>query len=92
MSILDFNFADVTSLLGKIAKTADALLPIAPILGIKDKVVDIVEAGIEIGKNVMERVEDGRVVATSSDKEELRDLIVELEAKNAALDSYIRNS
>lgn len=50
------------------------------------------KAVLEIAENLRQRVEDGTVVATSEDKEQVVAIIEKVKAENAALDDYIRNS
>lgn len=89
---MDFNFSSVKSVLSTVLSAASTLSPMAGMLGIGKNIIDLVATGSEIGKNVMARIEDGTVVAKSEDKEELKALIAKLEAENAELDKYIRNS
>lgn len=87
-----FNLGGIKGLLNGVLSNVGALTDIAGMFGIGGKLGELVGTAIDIGKNVMERVEDGTVVAKSEDKEELKALIAKLEAANAGLDQYIRNS
>lgn len=86
------NLSGVSSLLKSVTGMVTSLSPISNVLGIGKNLTDLVTTGLEIGRNVMNRVEDGSVVATSESKEELADVIARLEAENQKLDDYIRNN
>lgn len=86
------NLSGISGMLNAIASTASSLSPIANTLGISEKITDLIATGLDIGRNVLNRVEDGSIVASSESKEELADVIARLEAENQKLDDYIRNS
>lgn len=90
---MSFNFAGLLSGLQKGLDTVQALLPIATALGaptgLVDKVTNIAQATLETGQHVQAKIEEGTIVATSQDQDQLKSILAQIEAENDALAAYI---
>lgn len=71
-----------------------AASPIATMLGIPlvEKLAGWADTAVEVGKNALERAEEGRLVLTSDDKELIASKIAVLDAEAARLNAEIEAS
>lgn len=90
---MGFNFTGLLDGLKKGLDTVETLMPIATALGapteLVSQVTNIAGALIETGQNVAARIEEGTVVATSTDQDELKSILARIQAKNDELAAYI---
>lgn len=73
--------------LGKLLQTVQVLAPIARTFGgpMVDKVSAIITTGVTIASNVLERVEEGAVVAETRDVDVIKAILSDLQAENDEL-------
>lgn len=70
---------------------ADDLSPLLSAFGVPQakNIIGIVEAVAALAANVMERINEGQIVATSTQKAELEAILASIQAKNDALAKVI---
>jgi hypothetical protein len=70
-----------------------ALAPLATAAGapagLVEKVSGIAGAVIDTAQNVNKRIEEGKIVATSTEQDQLKALVAGIQAENDALDAFI---
>lgn len=90
---MDFSFKGLLDGLKRGLETVETLLPIATALGaptgLVETVIKIGGAVFETGQNIAERVEEGKIVASSEDQAELKSILARIQAKNDELAAYI---
>lgn len=86
VAILDF--------LDKATDAVKAVSPIATMFGIPfvEKIAGWADTAVEIAQNAVERADEAKVVLTSTDVNEINAKITALQAVNAGLADYIKNS
>lgn len=57
--------------------------------GLVNNVTGIAKAVIETAENVNRRIEEGKIVATSTDQDQLKALVAAIQAENDELDRFI---
>lgn len=91
---MSFSLSSVLPTLQKGLDLLDDLLPMAEqiggtIPGVVGQVTKIGAALTETVQNIFDRVEEGKVVASSDDQEQLKGILEGIRAKNDQLRSYI---
>jgi len=69
--------------------TLKALAPLAAFIPGAGNVSGIVSTLAEVGGNILDKIADGSVVATSTDAETIKALLAEIQAENDALAARI---
>lgn len=88
------NATSILEALRKGLALVDQFVPIASIVGgpIVQEVVNIAKSVLSVATNVKSRVEEGSVVFSTNDQEELDRIISLLQAENDRLAEYIAKS
>lgn len=88
------NVSDIIAALDRGAQTAEMLSPIAQALGgsTAGSIVGIIASLAATAANVLERIEEGKVVASSNEQAELKAYIERLGRVNDSLAATIANS
>jgi hypothetical protein len=72
--------------------TAQKLAPVAVALGMPEQVADIANvanAAVSVASNLAERINEGRIVASSGDADKVRAILAGLQAENDKLAAAI---
>lgn len=90
---MSFSMTNFISGLQHAVAAVETLLPVATALGaptgMVQKVTDIAGAAIDVAQNVSTRIDEGKIVATSQDQDQLKTVLASLQAKNDELAAYI---
>lgn len=90
---MSFNFTALLSGLQQGLATVQALMPIATALGAPtgtvEKVTNIAQAVLETGQHVQAKIAEGEIVATSTDQDQLKAILAQIEAESDSLSDYI---
>ena len=86
------SIGSITSALRSISNMVGYAFPVAKVLGVNDKFIDIVKTATEIAENISNRVDEGKIVVASHDAEELKRIIAELQKANDTLAEQIDES
>lgn len=87
------DFTQISNALRQGLATVQALAPLAALGGpTVAGAVSIAATLAEIGQNVLEKIEDGQIVATSQDKDQIKAILAEIQAQNDALAARIRTT
>ncbi len=81
--------ADIIATLTAGKNIIHSLEPIANSLGVPKQVTDLINTVTEIGVNVLDRIDEGKVVATSHDQEQVQAINEELAVINDRLANRI---
>lgn len=84
---------DIQALVKTLQGVTEAASAVAgPLAAIGVPYANLAKAGLEIAKNVEQRIADGTVVATSEDHAAVQQVIADLEAANDLLNEQIEKS
>jgi len=90
---MDFNITGLLEGLQKGLDVVETLKPIATALGappeLVNKVTNIAAAVLDTGQHTMGLIEEGTIVATSTDQDQLKALLARIQAENDDLDAFI---
>lgn len=89
------NLSDILEGLQGALTTAQKLAPVAEAFGLPVQVTAIAsmaKAAVDVAQNVVERIEDGRIVASNEDAGRARALLSDLQDANDALAAKISAS
>lgn len=87
------DISKIAAALKKGLETMEALAPLAVLGGPAAAGIGSIAATLaDIGQNVLDKIEDGAVVASSDDKEQVKALLAQIQAENDTLAARIRSS
>jgi hypothetical protein len=84
------DLGKIFSTLQSVTETAESVAGPAAALGIP--YAGLVKAGLDVARNIEQRVADGVVVASSDDRAKVKQIIADLETANDALAAAIDES
>lgn len=84
---------DLTKIISTLKSVTDTAESVAgPLASLGVPYAGLVKAGLQVAQNLEARISDGTVVATSTDHDQVKQIIVDLEAKNDILAQQIADS
>jgi hypothetical protein len=90
---MKFNMTETLAALRQGLTLVQTLAPLATAAGapegLVEKVAGIAGAVIDTAQNVDKRIQEGKVVATATDQDQLKALVAGIQAENDALDRFI---
>ncbi len=81
----------VLGFLDKVIDVAQAAAPLAALLGIPfaEKIAGFADTAVDIGKNLLERADEAKIVLSSQDVDDINVRLAQLEAVNADLHARV---
>lgn len=90
---MNFSLSAVISGLQQGLSLVQTMAPLATAVGappgLVEKVTNIAGAVLDTAQNVSQRVEEGAIVATSNDQQQLKDIVASIQRENDELDRFI---
>lgn len=86
---------DISAILSGLENALRIVRDVAPVAGkfeVVANVATIAIAAAEIGRNILLRVEEGKIVLASNDEAKIKAILADLQETNDALDRTIRDS
>jgi hypothetical protein len=90
---MDFSISTALAALRTGLNLVQALAPLATAAGapegLAEKVTGIAGAVLDTAENITQRIDEGKIVATSTDQDQLKALVAGIQAENDELDRFI---
>lgn len=89
-----FNKLEILEFMDKVTDVVKSAAPLATMFGIPfvEKIAGWADTAVDVGKNVLERAEEGKIVLESHDVDDINARIAKLSAENDKLAEIIANS
>jgi hypothetical protein len=90
---MDFSMSTALAALRTGLNLVQALAPLATAAGapegLAEKVTGIAGAVLDTAENINQRIDEGKIVATATDQDQLKALVAGIQAENDELDRFI---
>jgi hypothetical protein len=90
---MDFSISTALAALRTGLNLVQALAPLATAAGapegLAEKVTGIAGAVLDTAENINQRIDEGKIVATATDQDQLKALVAGIQAENDELDRFI---